>query len=119
MKSIPPQHAALPVLTERLPADLAPFDSVPDSCGSQTTVAPLTAEPDAQPHAAMPAVTLAPAQTVDVERLWAQIAPELQQRLSQAVRVELQAVAPQLAQQLWQAFEQSVHDALALSIRPR
>lgn len=119
MKSIPPQHAVLPVLTERLPADLVPLDPVADPSGGEAPAAPRAAEVEAQLHAVVQPSVTAPAQTVDVDLLWAQIASELQQRLSQAVRAELQALAPQLEQRLWQVFEQAVRDALAQSVRPR
>lgn len=117
MKITPPHPGVLPVLTERLqPSDvaivediLAPFETQPSAYADAVYHGPEHAPPLLDEIAAAP--------TIDLDQLWAQIAPDLQQRLQEQVRAEFDALAPQFAARLFQSVEHTLRAALADAVK--
>ncbi|OYV35359.1 MAG: hypothetical protein B7Z83_07390 [Thiomonas sp. 20-64-5] len=119
MKPIPPQHVILPVLTERLQSadtviedDMAaPFVVQPSAYADAVYRGPEHLQPLSDAGERAPGV--------DADQLWAQIAPELRQRLLEQVRAELDALVPQIAANLFQSLEQTLRAALAQALKPQ
>ncbi|MDD4887752.1 MAG: hypothetical protein PHO64_12660 [Thiomonas sp.] len=117
MKPIPPHHVILPVLTERLQTDHAviegdiapPFEVQPSAYADAVYRGPEHLQPAADLGARAPAL--------DPDQLWAQIAPGLQQRLLEQVRAELDALAPQVAANLFLSLEQALRASLADAVK--
>lgn len=121
MKIPPPHSGVLPVLTERLqPSDavieediVAPFETQPSAYADAVYRGPEHSPPLSDEIAAAP--------TIDLDLLWAQIAPALQQRLQEQVRAEFDALAPQFAaslfQRLFQSCEQTLRAALEDAVK--
>ena len=112
MKTPPPHPGVLPVLTERLqPADAifkediaAPFEAQPSAYANAVYRGPEHPPPLFDEMAAAP--------SIDIDQLWEQIAPALQQQLLDRVRAEFDTLAPQLAARLFQSVEQTLRAAL-------
>lgn len=105
MKTTPPRHVVLPVLTERLhkvePEQQTPF----------------VAQPSAYYAHADHGARTAPQQAIDrevlLEAAWAQIEPKLQDCLLDLVQIELNALAPQLAVRLLDTLKPALRRSLA------
>ncbi len=119
MKPMPPNHIVLPVLTERLqPADesaedfaAAPFETQPSAYANAVYRSPELVQSLAGEMADAPAI--------DLDRLWAHLAPSLQQQLLERVRAEFDALAPQVAANLFQTLEQPLRAALTDALKPQ
>ena len=125
MKPTPPSHIILPVLTERLPTaepsdenvSAEPFQVQPSAYAQAvyrgaeqvTATAPLVPE-DQSLDAAAP---------IDVDALWQELAPVLQQQVRAVVDAELAALAPQLAARLFDSLETSLRAGLEGALQPR
>lgn len=118
MKSVPPNPAILPVLTERLePADAAieqdrvepVFEVQPSAYAQAVHRGPELARPAGIPLLETPAV--------DLEELWLRVAPVLQRQMLERVESELHALAPQLAARLFDTLEPALRAALAESVK--
>jgi hypothetical protein len=119
MKPMPPNHIVLPVLTERLQPD--------DESAEDIAATPFETQPSAYANAVYRgpelvqslAGEMADAPAIDLDRLWASLAPGLQQRLLEQVRAEFDALAPQVAANLFQSLEQTLRASLADAVKPQ
>ncbi|MBN2691419.1 MAG: hypothetical protein JXR43_06125 [Burkholderiaceae bacterium] len=119
MKPMPPNHIVLPVLTERLQPD--------DESAEHIVVAPFETQPSAYANAVYRgpelvqslAGEMADAPAIDLDRLWAHLAPGLQQQLLERIRAEFDALAPQVAANLFQSLEQTLRASLADAVKPQ
>jgi len=110
MKSAPPPHLSLPVLTERVepvPPAVVPAEAPAAAVGDHT----------------MPGQTAAPAAggaaEAELQAVWQRIAPALQEQVGDAVQAELLAQAPQLAARVFAALEPALRRAVAQALTAR
>ena len=127
MKPTPPSHIILPVLTERLPTaepsdenvSAEPFQVQPSAYAQAvyrgaeqvTATAPVVLLPEERSLVAAP--------PIDVDALWQELAPVLQQQVRAMVDAELAALAPQLAARLLESLETSLRAGVAGALQPR
>ncbi|WP_079418485.1 hypothetical protein [Thiomonas intermedia] len=114
MKPTPPNHVVLPVLTERLPSadaviaeDLRVAFEVQPSAYAEAVYRGTDEQAGDIPVAELQA-------NVALDRRWEPLRPALRQQVLALVQAELDALAPQLADRLFEALEPALRASMSL-----
>lgn len=118
MKPTPPNHVVLPVLTERLPStDAAIAEDLRVSFEVQPSAYAQAVYRGAE-HANVADGTVAALPTsMAMDARWQHLGPALRQQVLTLVQAELEALAPQLADRLFESLEPALYTSMAAMLK--